>query len=34
MNADGSNDRALSQPVPSSSGEQAFALSIAVFSPR
>jgi dipeptidyl aminopeptidase/acylaminoacyl peptidase len=34
VNADGSNDRALFQPVPSSSGDQAIALSIAAFSPR
>jgi Tol biopolymer transport system component len=32
--ADGSGDRALFQPLPSSFGEQAFALSIAAFSPR
>jgi WD40 repeat protein len=34
VNADGSNDRALFQPVPSSSGDQAIALSVAAFSPR
>lgn len=33
-NADGSSDRALFQPVPSSSGEEALALNIAAFSPR
>jgi Tol biopolymer transport system component len=32
--ADGSGDRALFQPVPNSVGEQAFALSVAAFSPR
>jgi dipeptidyl aminopeptidase/acylaminoacyl peptidase len=32
--ADGSSDRALFQPVPSLSGDQALALSIAAFSPR
>ena len=34
MNADGTNDRALFQPVPSLRGETAFALSLAAFLPR
>jgi WD40 repeat protein len=34
MSADGANDRALFQPVPSLPGEVAFALSVAAFLPR